>query len=596
MNGQAHIKESLTNYYLPPLTNSSVSVESTVVDANTEVVDTESSSTTAGSGFAFEEYSRTFEIVKQLGGDWKIHRFDENPWSDYCKPYSRLEDEEDLEVEEIHAEGILSSTVIGNCLSYLDRSPEDLHHVLCKCILSNKQLTDVSELRYYHYLQYLDLSWNELTTLAPLGQLPFLQYLDVSHNYLQELLDFKAPYFLTFVNYSHNLVNCIPDLTQFWSITHLNLSYNRVVQIIGLENLRGVKERSPWDPKDELKETVDTGWAEKDSSILRKRDEFVEGGFLSYLDLSWNEINKLENLDGLRIQHLILHHNSIANTAGDGTTKFKTLNYIRSVDLSYNKITSLRFFENADNIENIDVSNNNISSLLEIYYLQNLRYLSRLNLCKNPIHTMRFYINVCLTTIKNLMVLDGKEVTAEQRIEAEKSANVDPSLPARESRIELVLLQQVNKPYIGPHIMPYDQPPPMVIILVGPPSSMKGNTVTAFCASNENLVRGVSYTTRPKVNNEISGKDYYFVHPNEFKFLTRKGHFIAVSEFNGYSYGIANEELQKGMNKVIVFHSDVNSALSLRIMGINPRLVLALPRDENTHSRWIRSKYYYNRV
>ncbi|KAJ8969093.1 hypothetical protein NQ317_016780 [Molorchus minor] len=581
----------------------------------------ESEVSSNASGFEFDEYSRTFEIVKGLAGVWRTHRFEENPWEESGKGYLQLED--DVTVEEDENLGVLTDFIIGSSLSYLSRSPEDLRHVLCKCVLSNKQLNDISEIRYYHYIQYLDLSFNELTTLFPLGQLPFLQYLDVSHNYLQELLDFKASFYLTFVNFSYNMISVIPDLTQFWSITHMNLSHNGIVEITGLENLR----------------------------------------FLSHLDLSYNNIQEIENLNNLRLQYLILHHNEIVDSEGDHATEFKTLHYIRFVDVSDNHLTSLKLFQNAENLESINIANNDIFNLLEVYYLENLRYLSRLNFHGNPIASMKYYSTACLSVVKHLMTLDGEDLTAEQKIEAKKSCEVDASLPARKSHIDLVLLEQINQPYIGPHIVPYNQPPPVVIMLVGLPGSKKKHIVKEFCKiNNKSYKHEVPFSCRlcKPFQSALTLIDLAFVMtghklcPSEEPHgsCTRKGwllllfamapgerlkfilvtHLLYSPEKTQKTRDITNsrageimrhsgnsnlrrffsllcptlmatllelvvhQELEKCINKILVFHGDINSALSLKMMGINPRLVLAVPRNQDIHFKWLRTKYFYDEM
>lgn len=55
---------------------------------------------------------------------------------------------------------------------------------------------------------------------------------------------------------------------------------------------------------------------------------------------------------------------------------------------------------------------------------------------------------------------------------------------------------------------------------------------------NFRLVRGVSYTTRPKTPDEEYDKDYYFISKQTFQTKLEGGEFITVSEFNGYSYAI----------------------------------------------------------
>ncbi|KAJ8925645.1 hypothetical protein NQ315_009490 [Exocentrus adspersus] len=511
------------------------------------------------------DLSPALEVVRDLAGAWNTHRLDTNSWNDHNKPFVKLEkeslkkykgiEEELVEEDDFIETDVLSDEVIQRSLSYLDRSPLNLKYALSKCVLSKKCLRDISALKYFHYIQYLDVSKNELTTLAELGQLPFLQYLDASYNDLENVLDFKPPLFLTFVNLSYNCIKMIPNLSEFWSITDLDLSHNEIEKIDGLESL----------------------------------------AYLTNLNLSHNKIMALENLNNLRLQHLILHHNHIdSNIVEDDPVEFVTMKFIRTVNLSQNNISSLEMFKNAGNIEVIDIFNNNVSDLLELYYLRNLRYLSRLNLKNNPVADMKHYFNVCIENIPSLLILDGKEISAEMRVTSNTKLN--PILYGTIAHTETLLLEHLNNPNISPFIVPINHPQPIIIILVGPAGSRKRNLVWQFCKISKTLVPGVSFTTRPKNDDEVDGKNYHFISVEEFKSLTRKGCFITVSEFNGYLYGIMDEEIYSAVGKIMVFHTDLTAAVSMRMRSITTALVLAMPRKKATHLRWLEEMYSYNKT
>ncbi|KAG5882007.1 hypothetical protein JTB14_035294, partial [Gonioctena quinquepunctata] len=483
--------------------------------------------------------------------------YEDESWSDNKRLFIKLRKFEDLELTEEERDGILSRRMIATCLSYLEKSPEIYRYVLCKCVITSKDIKNISALEKYHHLQYLDLSNNKLTSLVHLSAMPYLQYLDVSKNCLKVLLDFKAPYNLSYVDYSHNELEEIPDLSDFWSITYLDLARNNIRQIKGLENLR----------------------------------------YLTYLNISENLINKLENLNKMRLQTLLLHHNQIDGyEISDVDKGLHTLFHIRTLDLSHNRLTTLRFFQGSYNLENLNMCSNKIVNLLEIYYLWNLHFLTRVDMSNNPISTDNHYLNICIRCIKHLRYLDDVEITAEEVVEARAGQKSDPKLQARASRLELLLLQQINHPRIGAHIVPYDQPGPKVIILVGPLCSRKRDIATKFVSTNKRLILGVNHTTRPQIEGEIDGIDYNFVTNEEFVDLVRKGEFVSTSEYNGHCYGIAHSVLEKCVDSVIVLQSDINGAMTLRVMGISPKLVLAMPRDEETHLKWLKLTFVFERI
>ncbi|XP_074032754.1 uncharacterized protein isoform X3 [Leptinotarsa decemlineata] len=392
-----------------------------------------------------EEQSNTSSYVTStdLSESGRYPKEESNTWSDIKRPFVKLRKLEDLDLTEEEMNGILSDRMIAASLSYPEKPPETDRYVLCKCVIINKDISDLSALEKFRFIQYLDLSKNNLRSLESLGKMPFLRYLNVSHNFLTSILDFEPPFGLSYVDYTDNNLTEIPDLSKFWSISHLDLSRNEIREIKGLQNL----------------------------------------GYLNYLDISHNLITKLENLNELGIKTLKMHHNQITNYENDENAGFQTLNHIRYVDLSNNSLKSLKFLQMNGSIESLNLSYNGISSLFEVYHLRSLPYLTRLDLSNNPISTDPFYFNVCIREVKQLRYLDDTEITAETKISVRTKQQTDPTQIPRENRMELLLLQQINKPCIGAHIVPYDQPPPKVIVLVGPPCSGKKNIAMAFVNS-----------------------------------------------------------------------------------------------------------------
>jgi guanylate kinase len=51
----------------------------------------------------------------------------------------------------------------------------------------------------------------------------------------------------------------------------------------------------------------------------------------------------------------------------------------------------------------------------------------------------------------------------------------------------------------------------------------------------------ISYTTRPKRDNEIHGKDYFFVAEHEFQQMKDNDEFYECQNFNGWWYGTTKE-------------------------------------------------------
>lgn len=186
-------------------------------------------------------------------------------------------------------------------------------------------------------------------------------YLDVSKNCLTQILDFKAPFYLTYVNFSHNEISEMRDLSDFWSIVFLDLTHNRIKRIYGLESLK----------------------------------------YLRNLSLAQNSIESLENLYGLNLQVLQLQKN-IINKFENGV--LESLNRLISIDLSYNKLNTLKLFRDADSLQEINMTGNRVSCLMELNYLRTLAKLCKLDLKENPVSEAADYYRVF--QLKNQLIVN----------------------------------------------------------------------------------------------------------------------------------------------------------------------------------------------
>ncbi|KAL3273826.1 hypothetical protein HHI36_015254 [Cryptolaemus montrouzieri] len=490
-----------------------------------------------------------------LAGCWGSRAYEYSGWDDAERYTVRSRRYQDLDLTEDEENGILSQRVIAVCSSYLDRSPETEQYVLCKCVLSDKGFYDISALKKYHYLQYLDISKNRVDNLHALSELPFLMYLDASYNLLTEVLDFKAPFNLTHVNLSSNDIKAIRDLTAFWSLIVLDLSHNEIEVISGLQNLEYLRE----------------------------------------LNLSYNWICKVEGLNNLdRMQCLNLYNNIITKFEIGPDVGFKTMMRLKKVSLARNLLTSLQVIEQARSLQMLDLSDNRIDAIIELVYLQDLTNLYDLDLRDNVVRYNLRYFDTCINYCKNVFVLDGEEVTAETKVLSRKKFGATIFQYIKPGP-QHMLLQNINFPNISKSVIPYNFPPRPMIVLVGPPSCMKGFLVDLCCEMYPQYVsRGVNHTTRPRSEGEIDGEQYHFVSYDVFKDMMRKGLFYTTSEYFGHLYGFALSEVCKDQPKkyVLMIHSDLNGALLLRARGLRPTLVLTIPKSEEVHRKYLRRKYY----
>jgi guanylate kinase len=107
-----------------------------------------------------------------------------------------------------------------------------------------------------------------------------------------------------------------------------------------------------------------------------------------------------------------------------------------------------------------------------------------------------------------------------------------------------------------------------LIIFSAPSGSGKTTIVKHLLATNSNLGFSISACTRDKRGrNEVNGKDYYFLTPEEFKQKIDNNEFVEWEQvYVGAFYGTLKSEIERvwSQGKHVVFDVDVKGGLSLK--------------------------------
>lgn len=83
----------------------------------------------------------------------------------------------------------------------------------------------------------------------------------------------------------------------------------------------------------------------------------------------------------------------------------------------------------------------------------------------------------------------------------------------------------------------------MIIAIIGEAGTGKDYLVKQVVKKYKNKFhRIISYTTRPKRDNEEEGKDYYFTTQEHFLKMIENGSILEYTEFNGWYYGTHRQE------------------------------------------------------
>lgn len=88
------------------------------------------------------------------------------------------------------------------------------------------------------------------------------------------------------------------------------------------------------------------------------------------------------------------------------------------------------------------------------------------------------------------------------------------------------------------------------IILVGKAASGKDHMRKVL--EGRGFIYGISYTTRPPREDEIDGKDYYFISEQEFKDRIKSKFWYEYVPFNGWYYGTSIKQFKETCNLFIM--------------------------------------------
>ena len=114
-----------------------------------------------------------------------------------------------------------------------------------------------------------------------------------------------------------------------------------------------------------------------------------------------------------------------------------------------------------------------------------------------------------------------------------------------------------------------------IMIILSSPSGAGKTTLVNLLSKQNNFEISISHTTRQPRNNEVSGKDYYFVSDEEFKRLIKNNEFLEYAKvFNNY-YGTTTapviDKLINGKN--VLFDIDWQGADQIKNKNLNFKLI-----------------------
>ena len=115
-----------------------------------------------------------------------------------------------------------------------------------------------------------------------------------------------------------------------------------------------------------------------------------------------------------------------------------------------------------------------------------------------------------------------------------------------------------------------------ILALFGQSGSGKDTILKEVLKRRSDFNQIIHYTTRPPRQNEINGKDYYFVGPGIFLKKVMDGSMLEVQQFNNWFYGTSIGSLKQDKLNIGVFSiSSIEMLLENEELDILPIFIFA---------------------
>ncbi len=119
----------------------------------------------------------------------------------------------------------------------------------------------------------------------------------------------------------------------------------------------------------------------------------------------------------------------------------------------------------------------------------------------------------------------------------------------------------------------------LAIILSAPSGTGKTTICQKLKTDFPNIKFSISHTTRSPRNNEIDGKDYFFISENKFQKMIKEGKLLEWAEIYGNYYGTAHTTIKNILDQGndLILEIDVQGVEKLKQINFNGVYIFILP-------------------
>lgn len=123
----------------------------------------------------------------------------------------------------------------------------------------------------------------------------------------------------------------------------------------------------------------------------------------------------------------------------------------------------------------------------------------------------------------------------------------------------------------------------ILVLFSGPSGVGKDTVLDVVLDKDKTLQRSISLTTREKRENEVDGRDYYFISSSEFEDLIDRGEVLEFARYGKNLYGTPKKPVDKWLSegKTVILKIEVKGAQKIKEMYPDSVAVFLMPPSMN---------------
>lgn len=132
----------------------------------------------------------------------------------------------------------------------------------------------------------------------------------------------------------------------------------------------------------------------------------------------------------------------------------------------------------------------------------------------------------------------------------------------------------------------------MLILFSGPSGVGKDTVLDVVLDKDKSLQRSISLTTRYRRENEVDGKDYYFVSIPKFEHMINRGEVLEFARYGRNLYGTPKAPVDKWLSegKTVILKIEVKGAQKIKKMYPDSVAIFLLPPSMDELEKRLRSR------